>query len=94
MDADQLRTLEAWATGLALDERPEVRAAAKAILLLVDEVQSLRAALLTEMPPDVLAELVADDQLELAEETEAPDSHLRARLRALAARARPGRPTL
>jgi hypothetical protein len=50
MDADQLRTLRQWADGLYSDDRPEVRAAAKAILLLVDEVEELRAALLSEMP--------------------------------------------
>jgi hypothetical protein len=50
MDAEQLRVLRQWADGLYSDDRPEVRAAAKAILLLVDEVEELRAALLSEMP--------------------------------------------
>jgi hypothetical protein len=52
VDADQLRTLSQWADGLSRDDRPEMRAAARAILLLVEEVEDLRATLLTEIPYD------------------------------------------
>ena len=79
MDADQLRTLSHWADGLSKDDRPEVRAAAKAILLLVEEVEGLRATLLTEIP--------YDDELELEpapSSDDRVDSALGARLRAFA----------
>ena len=41
LDEEQLTTLRSWADGLALDGRVDVRAAAKAILLLVEEVERL-----------------------------------------------------
>ena len=82
MDADQLRTLEAWATGLCQDERPEVRAAAKAILLLVDEVKALRSVLLSVLPPEERSSTDADPELAVeAEPQGTPDVALRERLR-------------
>ena len=41
LDEAKLATLRLWAEGLARDERDEMRAAAKAILLLIDDVESL-----------------------------------------------------
>ena len=41
LDESQIATLRVWAEGLARDERSEMRAAAKAILLLIDDVESL-----------------------------------------------------
>jgi hypothetical protein len=41
LDAEQIETLRAWGAGLATDEREEVRAAGKAITLLVDEIDRL-----------------------------------------------------
>jgi hypothetical protein len=41
LDADQIEVLRAWGAGLASDERDEVRAAGKAITLLVDEIDRL-----------------------------------------------------
>ena len=41
LDEAKLATLRLWAEGLARDERDEVRAAARAILLLIDDVESL-----------------------------------------------------
>jgi hypothetical protein len=87
MDAEQLRTLRQWADGLARDDRPEVRAAARAISLLVEEVESLRAALLTQMPPGEDPPLPGGGPADaLGEEALAADAQheLRTRLRALA----------
>ena len=43
MDDDEFETIRRWAEGLlATDQREEVRAAAKAILMLADEVERLR----------------------------------------------------
>ena len=41
LDETKIATLRLWAEGLARDERSEMRAAARAILLLIDDVESL-----------------------------------------------------
>jgi hypothetical protein len=43
VDDEQLRELRAWAGRLAADERTELKAAGKAIVMLADEVEALRA---------------------------------------------------
>ena len=45
LDAEKLRLLNDWAEGLQRDERPEVAAAGRAILMLVDEVERLHVLL-------------------------------------------------
>ena len=45
LDSEQIETLRAWGVGLANDEREEVRAAGKAITLLVDEIDRLNVDL-------------------------------------------------
>jgi hypothetical protein len=45
LDEEQIETLETWADGLLRDERSEVRAAAKAILLLIQEIEHLHVDL-------------------------------------------------
>ena len=45
LDEEQIETLESWADGLLRDERSEVRAAAKAILLLIQEIENLHVDL-------------------------------------------------
>ena len=44
----QVEELRRWAEGLAEDPRPELRAAAKAILLLARDVEAARSQLLEE----------------------------------------------
>jgi hypothetical protein len=72
----QVGELRLWALGLSKDGRPEVRAAAKAILLLSDDLLATRSQLLEErMIREALeARLSEDDEL---------DADLRGRLRAL-----------
>lgn len=48
VDDEQVAELRKWAKGLAEDERPEVRAAAKAILLLSDDLLAARSQLLED----------------------------------------------
>lgn len=48
MDDDQVGELRSWAAGLADDTRPEVKAAARAILLLADDLEAARSQLLEE----------------------------------------------
>ena len=45
LDEEKIETLETWADGLLRDERSEVRAAAKAILLLIQEIEHLHVDL-------------------------------------------------
>ena len=44
----QVEELRRWADGLATDGRPEVHAAAKAIILLADDLDAARSQLLEE----------------------------------------------
>ncbi len=46
LEHDQVAELQEWAKGLADDGRPEIRAAAKAILLLADDLLAARSQLL------------------------------------------------
>ena len=42
LDDEKLETLRSWGSGLGVDERDELRAAGKAILILVDEIEQLQ----------------------------------------------------
>ncbi len=48
MNDEQIEELRRWATFLSADERRDVRAAAKAILLLVDDLAVARSQLVEE----------------------------------------------
>ena len=48
LDDAQVEELRKWSLGLAEDERPEVRAAGKALRMLADDVQAARSQLLEE----------------------------------------------
>jgi hypothetical protein len=48
MDDSQVEELRRWAVGLSNDARPEVKAAAKAILMLTDDVRAARSQLWEE----------------------------------------------
>jgi hypothetical protein len=48
MDDSQVEELRRWAVGLSNDPRPEVKAAAKAILMLTDDVRAARSQLWEE----------------------------------------------
>ena len=72
MDDEQILELRSWAQRLASDDRADVRAAAKAIVMLSDELTALRAQ-----------QRLENDTLEAAPDSEPADvdSSLRARLR-------------
>jgi hypothetical protein len=42
LDDEKLETLRSWGTGLSADGRDELRAAGKAILILIDEIEQLQ----------------------------------------------------
>ena len=48
LDDGQVAELREWATGLAEDEHPEIRAAAKAILLLANDLLAARSQMLED----------------------------------------------
>lgn len=63
LDEQKIETLKSWAEGLLRDERSELRAAAKAILLLIEEIEHLHVDLWhardeesAEIVPDVVEE--------------------------------------
>ncbi len=80
MEDEQVEELRRWALGLAEDNRPEVRAAAKAIRLLADDLLAARSQLLEER----LIRQALEEQ-RAAEEREVEHALL-ARLRALVRR--------
>jgi hypothetical protein len=70
LDEQKIDTLQGWAEGLLRDERSELRAAAKAILLLIDEIEHLHVDLWhardsagedtpAEVPPPTLRSVLA-----------------------------------
>jgi len=48
LDVEQITELREWAKGLAEDDRPELRAAARAILLLAEDLSAARSQLLED----------------------------------------------
>jgi hypothetical protein len=81
MDDEQLRELRAWAGRLAADERAELKAAGKAIVMLADEVEALRAG----QPHDGESVEANPEPVAIPAEASAADvgSTLRERLRSL-----------
>lgn len=82
MDDDQVGELRSWAAGLSDDTRPEVKAAAKAILLLANDLEAARSQLLEERL--IREALEARQSLEQPDEAIADDEidrDLRSRLR-------------
>lgn len=81
MDDAQVAELRRWADGLAKDGRPEVRAAAKAIMLLSDDLLATRSQLFEErLIREALEERLSGD--------ESLPEDLRSRLRSLYRRRR------
>jgi hypothetical protein len=77
LDSEQIELLRAWGVGLASDEREELRAAGKAITMLVDEIDRLNIDLWNQR---------AGEEPEAGPELEVPGEHalgsaLRDRLR-------------
>ena len=64
LDAEQIETLRAWGAGLANDEREEVRAAGKAITLLVDEIDRLNVDLWNLRAGESASSLIAASEPE------------------------------
>ena len=60
LDEQKIETLQSWAEGLLRDERSELRAAAKAILLLIEEIEHLHVDLWHARDEEESAEIVPD----------------------------------
>src|SRR5688500_17611657 len=80
LDEEKIELLRRWGEGLEGDHREETRAAGRAILLLIEEIDRLHIDLWNERTP-ALAATAPDEEFEAAR----PDvqSSLRARLRQL-----------
>jgi hypothetical protein len=100
LDDEKLETLRGWGTGLAADGRDELRAAGKAILILIEEIERLQVEVWhaydrsqDKVPPPILADRSADAG-ERSPEADQPalrlDSTLRGRLRRALNNPRPG----
>jgi hypothetical protein len=81
LDEERLETLRSWGSGLEAEERPEVRAAGRAILLLLDEIELLHMDL-WHARASVEGEPVEGEPVAAAPEP-GDESTLRARLRRL-----------
>jgi hypothetical protein len=63
VDDGQVDELRRWAQGLSTDSRPEVKAAAKAITMLADDLEAARSQLLEErMIREALESRLADEE--------------------------------
>jgi hypothetical protein len=63
VDDGQVDELRRWAQGLATDGRPEVKAAAKAITMLADDLEAARSQLLEErMIREALESRLAEEE--------------------------------
>jgi hypothetical protein len=87
LDEEKLETLRSWGAGLAADERDELRAAGKAILILVEEIDRLQVDVWRTRHDGASATSGTVDDPDVAAEPEAAppvlESTLRARLRRL-----------
>ena len=61
LDEQKIETLQSWAEGLLRDERSELRAAAKAILLLIEEIEHLHVDLWHARDEEESGEIVPDE---------------------------------
>jgi hypothetical protein len=86
LDAEKIRLLNQWAEGLQHDERAEVSAAGRAILMLVEEVERLHVHLWDQQlnPPGRVDEVAGAPSVEIDVVEARPELEpsLRRRLRA------------
>jgi hypothetical protein len=80
LDEEKIELLRRWGEGLQRDEREEIRAAGRAILLLIEEIDQLHVELWNER---TAVRAVAASEDELLETVPDVASSLRARLRQL-----------
>jgi hypothetical protein len=80
LDEEKIELLRRWGEGLQRDEREEIRAAGRAILLLIEEIDQLHVELWNER---TAGRAVAPPEDELAESMPDVASSLRVRLRQL-----------
>ncbi len=86
LEHEQIEELRRWANGLVEDERPELHAAAKAILLLADDLLAARSQLLED---EWIKQALAEQEAASIERTLA--QRLRRLVRARAGDAEAGR---
>jgi hypothetical protein len=67
LDEQKIETLQSWAEGLLRDERSELRAAAKAILLLIEEIEHLHVDLWHARDEESASAEIVPDEPEIPE---------------------------
>ena len=67
LDEQKIETLQSWADGLLRDERSELRAAAKAILLLIEEIEHLHVDLWHARDEESEESAIVPDEPEVVE---------------------------
>jgi hypothetical protein len=72
LDERKIETLQGWAEGLLRDEQSELRAAAKAILLLIEEIEHLHVDLWHARDEESEEAAIVPDAPEEPEEAPAP----------------------
>jgi hypothetical protein len=80
LDEEKIELLRRWGEGLQRDEREEIRAAGRAILLLIEEIDQLHVELWNERAAGGAVASSEDDVVQTVPDVE---SSLRARLRQL-----------
>ena len=93
LDEQKIGTLQSWAEGLLRDERSELRAAAKAILLLIEEIEHLHVDLWHARDEESEESAIVPDEPEaiVPDEPEAAELASPTLREALARRLRTGR---
>jgi len=90
LDEQKIETLQSWAEGLLRDERSELRAAAKAILLLIEEIEHLHVDLWHARDEESESEKIVPDAI-VPDEDDLPEVPAPTLREALARRLRPAR---
>lgn len=90
LDEEKIGILRSWGAGLSADDREEVRAAGKAIVLLIEEIELLHVDLWNTKAGATAEQAAPDEEPEPATEPERDDLErtLRSRLSALVPRLR------
>ena len=90
LDEEKIGILRSWGAGLSADEREEVRAAGKAIVLLIDEIERLHVDVWNARAGAVDSSSPSDHETPSEPEDDELERTLRTRLSTLVPRLRRG----
>jgi hypothetical protein len=90
LDEEKIGILRSWGSGLSADEREEVRAAGKAIVLLIEEIERLHVDVWNARAGSLDGPTPPDPETPLEPQDDELERTLRARLSTLVPRLRRG----